>query len=492
MPGRSAPEWRRSALVAALLLVAVAVRWRTFGNPVVGFDEQFYLVVGDRMVHGDLPFVTIFDRKPIGLFLIYAGARLLGGEGTIEAQMVALGFVWATALLIWRFARRSGGEFGGLAAAIAYLVWLVFVEGEGGQAPVFFNLPMVAAALLVERAWRRGNEGVAVATASGVAAMLLVGIAIQIKYTALFEGIFFGLALLQASRQAGAAPARLAGQATAWVAAALAPTALAWGWYAAIGHGREYLFANFVSMWGKHGDRWQVSVEGLAAILGIMSPFFLMAFWPRRFPSPAAPSPPTARFARGWFVAALLGMLAMRSFPTPQYAAPMLVPAVIASAERLRDSRGWRIAAVAGLLVAALIGQLVLAKLERNKGGAREAAAVAAAARPTHGGCLYVYDGYPALYRLTQSCLPTRFIFPGHLNMANEDSAAALGVDPEAEEARILAARPETIVLDDRPFEEGNLKTYAMVRATLARDYHLVLAERTGKRYRLVYRRNGM
>ena len=64
--------------------MVIAARAQTFGNPVIGFDEQFYLLVGDRMIHGAIPFVDIFDRKPIGLFLIYGAIRLLGGEGTLQ------------------------------------------------------------------------------------------------------------------------------------------------------------------------------------------------------------------------------------------------------------------------------------------------------------------------------------------------------------------------------------------------------------------------
>ena len=38
-----------------LLLFAAIVRAQTFNNPVLGFDEQFYLLVGDRMLHGAVP-----------------------------------------------------------------------------------------------------------------------------------------------------------------------------------------------------------------------------------------------------------------------------------------------------------------------------------------------------------------------------------------------------------------------------------------------------
>ncbi|MBL7439409.1 hypothetical protein INQ32_27005, partial [Escherichia coli] len=56
------------ALLAALLLVvAVVARAAQFGNPVIQVDDEFYLLTGDRMLHGALPYVDIWDRKPIGL-----------------------------------------------------------------------------------------------------------------------------------------------------------------------------------------------------------------------------------------------------------------------------------------------------------------------------------------------------------------------------------------------------------------------------------------
>ena len=85
---------------AILLLFAFAIRAPVFGNPVVGVDETFYLLVGDRMLQGALPFVDLWDRKPVGLFLIYAAIRLLGGEGVYQYQVVATLFAAATAALI--------------------------------------------------------------------------------------------------------------------------------------------------------------------------------------------------------------------------------------------------------------------------------------------------------------------------------------------------------------------------------------------------------
>ena len=45
-----------------IVIVAIATRWVTYGNPVVIEDDQFYLLVGEAMRHGQLPYVVIWDR----------------------------------------------------------------------------------------------------------------------------------------------------------------------------------------------------------------------------------------------------------------------------------------------------------------------------------------------------------------------------------------------------------------------------------------------
>ena len=80
--------------VALLFLAAFLLRMPHFGDPLYQIDEQFYLLVGDRMLHGAIPFVDIWDRKPIGLFLLFAAIRLLPGDGILAYQLVATGCAW--------------------------------------------------------------------------------------------------------------------------------------------------------------------------------------------------------------------------------------------------------------------------------------------------------------------------------------------------------------------------------------------------------------
>ncbi len=91
---------------------------------------------------------------------------------------------------------------GATAGALFYILGLNFADGQGGQAPVFYTLGTTAAVwLILPRAGDRPSEPRRMGRA--VLALLLVGIALQIKYSVLLEGMFFGLWLLWREWQLG-------------------------------------------------------------------------------------------------------------------------------------------------------------------------------------------------------------------------------------------------------------------------------------------------
>ena len=118
-----------------LAIVTLALRLPDLGNPLIDLDEQMYLLVGDRMWSGAIPYVDIWDRKPIGLFLLYALARAPGGDPYLGYQLLAAAFALVTAGILATFARRLAGGWAGLAAGVLYLVYIALVGGRGGQAP---------------------------------------------------------------------------------------------------------------------------------------------------------------------------------------------------------------------------------------------------------------------------------------------------------------------------------------------------------------------
>ncbi len=489
--------------IAALLLVALAAAFATrawfFGDPVIQIDEEFYLMTGDRMLHGAVPYVDIWDRKPVGIFLLYAGIRLLGGEGIYQYQVVATLFAAATAYLISLMALRFSNGRGAALAGAAYLLWLLLFDGAGGQTPVFYNLFVAAAGALVMHAVVEETEHRRVFD-FGTGAMLLIGIALQVKYSALFEGIFFGLALMWKARRTGASYAAIAGYALTWVGLALLPTIAAIAWYARIGHLDSFLYANFESIFQR--GKWPARdlVERIGSIVGLSLPLLLCAYVEWRSPDRgrARDLSDPRRFALGWLAASIVGLLLFGTYFT-HYFLPVLAPLTLCCAALLGDRRAGvgistasgerRISLAMFLAVTGLaLGALIIPKRLKNRGHEPEVRAVASVIKANLHGCMLVFDGEPILYLLTQACLPTSRVFPNHLNDGVE--ANAVGLDPKAEVRRImLSGRPDIVVGSDRPDPGYNAGSLAIVRSALAANYRPIFKIKIGSRERIVYKR---
>ncbi|WP_242008372.1 hypothetical protein [Sphingomonas ginsenosidivorax] len=476
----------RRGIALVLLFVALAIRAWDFGNPVIDADEQYYLLVGDRMLHGAVPYIDLWDRKPVGLFALFAAIRLLPGDGILAYQLLATLAAWGTALVVVVAAATVGANRrGAIAAGILYLAGLSLLSGGGGQAPVFYNLPMAVAALLTLRLPAKAALGrVGAIIASGTIACLLAGLAIQLKYTPMFEGAAFGLAHLWFLRRAGARPAMICGAALLWTAMGLAPTLAAIGWYLAKGPAAfaAFWFANVTSIALRPGYPIGRLAIRLAGIAGQLLPLLVAAAvsWHRR--PRAGQAAETMGIALAWTAAALVGFLVIGTF-FDHYGLPLVAPLAILAAPALGRSRGLLAFALAVPAVI-LIADRVTQPDQRND--ARAVAAVVAA--NSGGGCPYVFVGPSILYHLARTCVPTPYAFPNLLAYATEQGA--IGVDQPTEVRRIMAGRPPLVVTSDRRATIYNPGTVRVMKAALARDYRRVFARSRGKWHMVVYLRN--
>ena len=478
---------RHKSAALLLTLAAVALRCWDFGNPVIHVDEQYYLLVGDRLLGGALPYVDIWDRKPIGLFLIFAGIRLLPGDGILAYQLVATAFAAATAWCVWRGARMIGAApLGALAAAIAYLLWASLLGGRGGQSPIFYNLPMAAAMLLVLRLPHRAERrAVTAIVVSGVLACLLAGLAIQIKYTPVFEGAFFGLAHLWSLRRAGASRALTAAAGLIWIAAGAAPSLGVIGFYQAMGRRAfdAFWFANVTSIFLRPGYPIEQLLMRLLGIFAQLLPLIIAGAYGWRVRAQGALARETW-LATLWIASALTGFAAIGTF-FDHYALPLVSPFALLAAPTL--GRGWRVAASA--LAVGLAILLVRGAIRPNDAaGARAVARLVA--RNTRGGCPYVFIGDTITYRLADACLPTAYAFPNLLAYTTEQGAT--GIDEAAEVRRILRRRPPVILSSTRRLAIWNQASLAELRPVLARDYRVVFSTPRENYRTLVYLRRDL
>lgn len=464
------------ALLAAVLLMALLIRMSSFGDLVGHADEQFYLLVGDRMLNdGAVPYVDIWDRKPVGLFLLYAAIRALGGDGIVQYQVAATLFAGLSACLIAMWVKRSAGILPALLAALYYLLILQARVGYGGQAEVFINLPIIGAAIIVHDLLIGRDSDPPPASGllwRGCAAMLLVGLAIQVKPTALFPGLWFGLALLWRAFRDRLPPARLLGSAGLWVGAALVPTLLAIAWYAAAGLIDEYVFANVTSVLqkGSEGEAGEASrrlydLRRFGALF--LAAGALVALQAYRAGDRNMRA--SAIFLVGWLASSIAAYLAVKN--ALAHYTLIVAPVgciLIGLAMRVRVI-GWVLLLVVGYYSAIIIRNDV-GRVAHFKRISPQIAAMADRIKPELGGkCLYVHHGPVLLYQLTESCLPSRFPFPSHLNTAAE--ATGLGIDTVAEVRRILGRRPPVIVTAPFDFGTPNEATRSLVTQAIARDY---------------------
>lgn len=467
---------RRAGLLARYALLALVLRLVLLGSPLVHVDENFYLLVGERWAHGALPFVDIWDRKPIGLFVLYRLLAGLPGDAVLWVQLAGIAATAIGALIIRELALTIAPERGASLAGAVYVLAMPAFSCAFGQAPVFYN-PIIALAMLRVIAERPADIR-AQPWRGAIVTMALVGVALQIKYSALFEGSAIALMLLWRRAEAGLGRPALLHGAVLLGGAALAPTLAALVGYALAGHAADFVDANFISILHRRTDgaaAWmRLGMQALA-----LSPFALVIVagpWPRSL---------AAALLRVWALAALTGFLIFGTW-FDHYVAPLLVPLCVLAAPALDARR--RIGAV--LLAASAIGGVAVMAVQLHHHGTRaQFDHICAHARAElRGGAFYLFDGDPAFYRCVGAPIPTRYAFPGHLDSWTE--ANAIGADPAHEVARIMLSAPDVVLApDDFDPDAGNPMSRAVLSDFLAHGYQRIAVLPLGTHRYALFRR---
>lgn len=443
------------ALVAALFALGLALRAWTFGDPNLFVDDDFYLLVGQQMHHGALPYVDIWDRKPLGLFLLY-WLFASAGSGVLAYQIAAWLASSATGYLVCRIAVRIGAPARGAAlAGLAYVAAICPLDGFTGQSAVFYNLIVAGAALLVLN--DASNHAAGRAGIRTWAALALCGLALTIKQTTLFEGLFIGLYALHRQHRGGASPAGLLRTMLGFGLVAASPTLAIAGWYAAIGHWAEYWHAMVPANLDKASPGPVLAAKwAMATLVRIAVP---LAFG---LSGAVLAKGPARGFLSCWLVAALAGYLAVPNFYV-HYSLPLVVPLCTAAAFVFGHDKWGRILFVALLAFINLwFNPTDRAWTLRSIASFEQMAEVVRA--HDGGGGLFVYEGPPQLYTASGRVPLSPLVLPHHFNHLIERNTSHL--DTHAELVRLLARGPGIVVLTKWPMNDPvNWDSQALVTA---------------------------
>ncbi len=456
--------------ILALLAVAIVTRAAVFGNPLLHVDDQYYLLVGKAIDHGQLPYVDIWDRKPIGLFLIYAAIARLGGSGVEQYQLVAGLFAVATAWVVTRLASRIANRQGRCSPGSS-----ISQPSSRSADRVASRRSSTICSSPSQRCRSSGPPKEALASSPPPWPLWSpAGCRLPSSRSASSRVSTSACASWSLPTAAKWPPLRLVGLAAAMIALALLPTLLAALYYFAHGHLDDYLFANFASIFRKADQGARSREFGVLFLLVFMAPLILAAVIGaimryRSFGSTDLRS----TFISGWMIAALLGIMLIPNF-YDHYELPLIAPLGVSAATLLGRRTGIALAA-ALCLTAWSEGSMF--SFESNREGRQAFESMASViARSRYNGCLYLASGPPLLYDRAGDCRLTKYQFAEHLADANE--ARAIGTDQQAELGRVLKLKPAVIVRVAAPILEANPHSLARVAAVLAGDYRRIMVRR--------------
>jgi len=431
-------ERSHAAQFALLLLVALAVRWPAYGEWNYAVDDQYFALVGQRLLAGDLLYVDIWDRKPPLLYLTYAAIAWVH-PSTLAWQLVATGFAALGAWGTLRIARLIAPFPAALLAGIAYLALMTRFGGGNGEAAVFYNPLILFAAWSIASSIDRLRAGQLPRRV--LLGMLSAGLAIGFKQSAAFESAFFGIAVLAILARAGMRWNTLAARALLMAAIGALPLAGIALFYWAGGHFAQLWQALVLSNLARAYDAGRV-VRGLALAGLLCLPLALAAagWWQARSQRPAA-----LGFLGAWALAAIAGVAIFPGLYL-HYALPLLAPLAILAAPFFARPRIGAIAFVA-LVVLNLVTSDMFALQARAKARPAAAALVAHVRAVTPNHRLLVFGMPSYLYAETGAKPPSVLAFPAHFYEGAESGAS--GIDEVAELDRVLRAAPETVVVQE-------------------------------------------
>jgi hypothetical protein len=479
----------------------VLLRLPYFNCPTIHIDEQFYLVVADKWLnYGMVPYVDVWDRKPIGIFAIFAVAVALFKNAIVGYQTIAALFVIATCGVVFRIARMIGDGWIPLLATMIYAVGIMLWEGQGGQTPVFYNLFVVTAVAIMFGLIREGAANRRDIAVGMLSASLLFGLSLQIKYTAVLEAAALSLYVLGVLHQRRIFKLHEFGALTiAMMHCGLVPTVIVGAIYAIHGHWPEFFDANFISIFEKH--TWNLNAAEYfrrfrnTSLFGIFFiPLAAYGFWRVVRGRDLGAEGVVLRGVALWLLAAFVGAL-MFGNPTQHYFLPTVAPMALLGSLGFywlgqgKGGIGRRIAAIQGglrgcggyvaILTVPIIASYVVAVTNpQARGEPADIYAVGVFMKEHRtDGCAFVFNRLPILYYLGDLCVPTKYVFPNHLSEISE--VRTPGGQRLKELERVLASTPAMIFVRRPHTADIDLNAIDMVEQTLHDRYALVM-ERAG------------
>ncbi len=123
-----------AAFAAAVIAWTLALHVPDLGKR--GGDDPFFIEVARLWLHGAPPYLSAFDVKPPGYFLLLALSELVFGPTQTAVNALTIVSEAGAALLLWRLGRQLGLASAGAFAALAYPYLSQTLSNNPGYPPL--------------------------------------------------------------------------------------------------------------------------------------------------------------------------------------------------------------------------------------------------------------------------------------------------------------------------------------------------------------------
>ncbi len=492
--------WSELRIPLGFVAAALILRSLSLVYSVYNYDESLYILMGSEMSRGHLPYTTVCDLKPFGLFAIFGLFTALPFDGVIVSRLAASLVVGLTADLIRRVAAllfEDPKSMIGIPAGLAFILFTLANGGVAAQGELFHNACAVLALFILLRAMREDRlQSWKTFMASG----LVLGVGIQIKPSVIFDmaAIMVGILLLASpDRRPSLAHIRwILPRLLLLAAASLVPTLAVMGLYLLTGHWDAWAAANITAHQVFYGLNRPFEIDPALRAMWEQAPLWLATCLAALLLHRLTQSFAERRaglFLLVWVVAIMACIIFLR-IASDHYFLQFL-PA-LSLLTGLLIGRGLLENITASQVRRGVIGALTcltffsIAKeplihtayilWDRVVQGERFAGdtprRIAADLKPelSPQDSIYVLGFQPLVYYLTGAKLATRFAFTGlpHRDYPGRDGCA--WVEQKVEMQRVLDSRPRFLVVEDGVFvQELTPAVKSILTERLARDYRL-------------------
>jgi 4-amino-4-deoxy-L-arabinose transferase-like glycosyltransferase len=170
------PPWAACCL---FILIAAVIRVPHFFAAVIEWDESTFILMGQSLVDGHLPYVDLWDNKPPLCFVPFALVIALFGKSIVAVRALGLVCVVACAWLVRSIALRLGGRPIAFTSGVACIGLVSYSpSGMATMSEVLAIVPLAGALALTLRQELHGVGSFAAGACLSIAFLIRTNLAL--------------------------------------------------------------------------------------------------------------------------------------------------------------------------------------------------------------------------------------------------------------------------------------------------------------------------